>query len=238
MNCIVVDDEPLAREAMKLNIKELPNLDLIGSFDSALKANEFLQENDVDLMFLDIEMPGISGLEFIKSLKNPPHIILTTAYPQYAVEAFELEVIDYLLKPVKMERFLKSVNKVEAMLRSHSQREIIPAEVNDDFIFVKSERKYIKLNFSDIYFIEGLKDYVIIHANKGKYMTAMNVKTVLNKLPRSIFFRTSKSYIINVNHIDEIDGEDVIIQDSKIPIGRSYREKFLSTFVNKRLVRR
>jgi DNA-binding LytR/AlgR family response regulator len=236
MNCIVVDDEPLAREGMKLNIKELPNLDLVGSFDSALKANEFLQDNDVDLMFLDVEMPGLSGLDFIKSLKNPPNVILTTAYPQYAVEAFELDVVDYLLKPIKMERFLKAVNKVEAMLRMHNEPSAL--DFNEDFIFVKSERKYIKLNYNDIYFIEGLKDYVILHANKGKYMTAMNVKTIHSKLPSAVFFRTSKSYIINVNHINEIDGEDVIIQDSKIPIGRSYRDKFLTSFVNKRLVRR
>lgn len=236
MNCIIVDDEPLAREGMKLNIKELPSLDLVGSFENALKANEFLHDNDVDLMFLDIEMPGLSGLDFIKSLKNPPHVILTTAYPQYAVEAFELDVVDYLLKPIKMERFLKAVNKVEALLRLSNEPSAM--DFNEDFIFVKSERKYIKLNYNDIYFIEGLKDYVILHATKGKYMTAMNVKTIHSKLPSAVFFRTSKSYIINVNHINEIDGEDVIIEDNKIPIGRSYRDKFLTKFVNKRLIRR
>ncbi len=236
MNCIVVDDEALGREALKLNIKELPNVDLLGSFDNALKANEFLRENDVDLMFLDVELPGLSGLDFIKSLKHPPLIILTTAFPQYAVEAFELDVVDYLLKPIKMERFLKAINKVEAMLRTPDEPSAL--DYTQDFIFVKSERKYIKLNYNDIYFIEGLKDYVILHANKGKYMTAMNVKTIHNKLPNAVFFRTSKSYIINVNHIDEIDGEDVIVQDTRIPIGRSYRDKFLTTFVNKRLVRR
>ncbi|MDA3911227.1 MAG: LytTR family DNA-binding domain-containing protein [Bacteroidales bacterium] len=236
MNCIVVDDEALAREALKLNIKELPNVDLLGSFDNALKANEFLRENDVDLMFLDVELPGLSGLDFIKSLKHAPHVILTTAFPQYAVEAFELDVVDYLLKPIKMERFLKAINKVEALLRTNDEPAAL--DFNQDFIFVKSERKYIKLNYNDIYFIEGLKDYVILHANKGKYMTAMNVKTIHGKLPSAVFFRTSKSYIINVNHIDEIDGEDVIVQDTRIPIGRSYRERFLSTFVNRRLVRR
>ncbi len=236
MNCIVVDDEPLAREGMKLNIKEVPNLDLLGSFENALKANEFLQENDVDIMFLDIEMPGLNGLDFIRSLKHPPIVIVTTAYPQYAVEAYELDVLDYLVKPIKMDRFLRSVNKVEDVLKMHDEPSAI--DFNEDFIFVKSERKYIKLNYNDIYFIEGLKDYVILHANKGKYMTAMNVKTIHSRLPNSVFFRTSKSYIINVNHIDEIDGDDVVVQDTRIPIGRSYREKFLQKFVHKRLVRR
>lgn len=236
MNCIVVDDEPLAREGMKLNIKEIPNLELKESFDTALKANDYLQENHVDLMFLDIELPGLSGLDFLKSLSNPPLVILTTAYSQYAVEAYELDVVDYLVKPIKMDRFLKAVNKAEEMLKLRQHKTSV--DFSGQFIFVKSERKYIKIDFDEIFFIEGLKDYVIVHTSKGKYMTAMNVKTIHSKLPSDIFFRTSKSYIINVFHINEIDGEDVLILDSKIPIGRSYRDKFLSNFVNRKLIRR
>lgn len=236
MKCIIIDDEPLAREGMKMNINEVRSLELVGEFDDAIKANEYLQENDVDLMFLDIEMPGISGLDFLKNLNNPPLVILATAYPQYAAEAYELEVVDYLVKPIKLERFVKSVNKAEEIIQLLKQTAMLES-IEEDFIFIKSDRKYVKIRFDDLYFIEGLKDYVIIHTAHGKYMTAMNVKTIHNKLPDEIFFRTSKSYIINIGHIKEIDGNDVIVVDNKIPIGRSYRDGFLE-FVNRRLIRR
>ncbi|MBP7463902.1 MAG: response regulator transcription factor [Bacteroidales bacterium] len=236
MKCIIIDDEPLAREGMKMNINEVPMLELVGEFDDAIKATQYLQENDVDLMFLDIEMPGISGLNFLRDLPNQPLVILATAYPQYAVEAYELDVVDYLVKPIKLDRFMKAVNKAEEILRMSKSTSMLEA-IEDDFIFIKSDRKYVKINFDEIFFIEGLKDYVIIHTTHGKYMTAMNVKTIHNKLPEEIFIRTSKSYIINIAHIKEIDGNDVIIQDNKIPIGRSYRDEFLE-FVNKRLLKR
>ena len=236
MKCIIIDDEPLAREVMKMNINEVPTLELVGEFDDAIKANEYIQENEVDLMFLDIEMPGVSGLDFLKNLPSPPYVILATAYPQYAAEAYELDVVDYLVKPIKLDRFIKAVNKVEEIISLSKQTTMLES-IESDFIFVKSDRKYVKIRFEEIFFIEGLKDYVIVHAVHGKYMTAMNVKTIHNKLPEEIFFRTSKSYIINVGHIKEIDGNDVIVADNKIPIGRSYRDGFLE-FVNKRLIRR
>ncbi len=236
MKCIIVDDEPLAREGMKLNIGELSNLTLVGEFEDAATANTFLQKNNVDIMFLDIEMPGVSGLDFLRSLENPPMVILTTAYPQYAVEAYELDVVDYLVKPIKLDRFIKAVAKAEEYIKLSKSTSVFEA-IEDDFIFIKSERKYVKIKFDELLFIEGLKDYVIIHATHGKYMTAMNVKTIHNKLPEDIFFRVSKSYIINVNHIDDIDGNYVNIRENRIPIGRSYRDVFLE-FVNKRLLRR
>lgn len=236
MKCIIIDDEPLAREGMKMNISEMPQLKLLGVFENAVKANEFLKTHNVDLMFLDIEMPGVTGLEFIKSLKNPPLVILTTAYPQYAVEAYELDVLDYLVKPIKLERFAKAIAKAEEYLKLAEDKNVVD-KIEDDFIFIKSERKYVKINFEEIYFVEGLKDYVIVHAVHGKYMTAMNVKTIHQKLPEEIFYRTSKSFIININHIDNIESGYVNIKDNKIPIGRSYRDVFLD-FVNKRLLRR
>ena len=236
MKCIIIDDEPLAREGMKMNVSEMSNLKLVGEFENAKAASKFLQKNDVDLMFLDIEMPGTTGLDFIKSLKNPPMIVLTTAYPQYAVEAYELDVLDYLVKPIKKERFQKAVAKAEEYIKLYSEASVVES-IEDNFIFIKSERKYVKINFDEIYFIEGLKDYVIVHASHGKYMTAMNVKTIHNKLPQDIFYRTSKSFVVNVNHITNIDGGYVNIKDSKVPVGRSYRDTFLG-FVNKKLLRR
>lgn len=236
IKCIIVDDEPLAREGMRMNVEELDNLELLGEFGNAAEASKFLLKNKVDLMFLDIEMPGTNGLDFLRSLDKPPMVILTTAYPQYAVEAYELDVVDYLVKPIKFERFVRAVAKAEEVLKMSDAPSVIDA-VEDNFIFIKSERKYVKINFDELLFIEGLKDYVIIHATHGKYMTAMNVKTIYNKLPESIFFRVSKSYIINVNHIDDIDGAYINIKGSQVPIGRSYRDTFVE-YINTRLVRR
>lgn len=236
MKCIIVDDEPIAREGMKMNIGELSNLTLVGEFEDAASANKFLKNNQVDIMFLDIEMPGQSGLDFLRSLDDAPMVILTTAYPQYAVEAYELDVVDYLVKPIKLDRFIRAVAKAETFLSLAENTAVFEA-VEDDFIFIKSERKYVKIRFDELLFVEGLKDYVIVHATHGKYMTAMNVKTIHNKLPEDMFFRVSKSFIINVNHIDDIDGNVINIRENEIPIGKSYRDVFLD-FVNKRLLRR
>ena len=236
IKCIIVDDEPLAREGMRMNIEELDNLELVGEFASAAEASKFLLKNKVDLMFLDVEMPGTNGIDFLKNLDNPPMVILTTAYPQYAVEAYELDVVDYLVKPIKFERFVRSVAKAGEILKMSASPCIFDA-YEDKFIFIKSERKYVKVNFDDLLFIEGLKDYVIIHATHGKYMTAMNVKTIFNKLPENTFFRVSKSYIVNVNHIDDIDGAYINIKGNQVPIGRSYRDSFVD-YINTRLLRR
>ena len=229
IKCIIVDDEPLAREGMRMNIEELDNLELVGEFASAAEASKFLLKNKVDLMFLDVEMPGTNGIDFLKNLDNPPMVILTTAYPQYAVEAYELDVVDYLVKPIKFERFVRSVAKADEIMKMSASPCIFDA-YKDKFIF-------IKVNFDDLLFIEGLKDYVIIHATHGKYMTAMNVKTIFNKLPENTFFRVSKSYIVNVNHIDDIDGAYINIKGNQVPIGRSYRDSFVD-YINTRLLRR
>lgn len=238
MKCIIVDNVQSAREELKMNIRELSNLQFVGEFETTDSARDFLQKNsDIDLMFLEVEFPkGMNGLEFLKNLDNPPMTVITTTTPNYAVEAFELDVVDYLLKPVKLDRFIKSVAKVEELTKSEEVS--ITTDLNeDDFIFIKSERKYIRIKFEDLMFIEGLKDYVIVHATHGRYMTAMNVKTIHNKLPSKIFFRVSKSYIVNINFIDDIDGTFIDIKDNKVPIGRSYRDVFLE-FVNRRLLRR
>lgn len=238
MKCIIVDDEPLARKGMLLNVKEVSTLELVGTFENAADANDYLQNNEVDLMFLDIEMPEITGLEFLKTLVNQPLVILTTAYPQYALESYELDVIDYLVKPIRIERFIKAVNKAEEFHKLKSTTKMVFESVGEDYVFVKSERKYVKIFFKDIRYIEGLKDYVIIHTDGRKIMTAMNVKTIDNQLPNEIFVRINKSYIVNVNAINEIDNDFVIIDKSEIPIGRTYKDDFINNFVNKRLIKR
>ena len=199
MNCIIVDDEPLAREAMKLLIDELDSLQLIGSFNSAATASDFMEQQAVDLVFLDIQMPGITGIEFARTISKKTLVIFTTAYTEYALDSYEVDAIDYLIKPVEAERFQKAVDKA---LSYHSlllkeEKEAIETIVAAEYFFVKAERRYFKVNFSDILFIEGLKDYVILQLNDQRIITRMSLKAIFDLLPKSIFLRVNKSYIVN-----------------------------------------
>lgn len=185
MNCIIVDDEPLAREAMKLLIEESDNLQLIGSFNSAATASDFMEQQGVDLVFLDIQMPGITGIEFARTISKKTLVIFTTAYTEYALDSYEVDAIDYLIKPVEAERFQKAVDKA---LSYHSlllkeEKEAIETIVAAEYFFVKAERRYFKVNFSDILFIEGLKDYVILQLNDQRIITRMSLKAIFDLFP-------------------------------------------------------
>lgn len=189
MNCIIVDDEPLAREAMKLLIEESNNLQLIGSFNSASTASDFMEQHVADLVFLDIQMPGITGIEFARTISKKTLVIFTTAYTEYALDSYEVDAIDYLIKPVEADRFQKAVDKA---LSYHSlllkeEKEAIETVVTADYFFVKAERRYFKVNFSDILFIEGLKDYVIIQLSDQRIITRMSLKAIFDLLPKSTF---------------------------------------------------
>jgi DNA-binding LytR/AlgR family response regulator len=240
MTCIIVDDEPLARQGMELNIANVSTLQLLGSFSNALAASDFLRKENVDLMFLDINMPELSGLDFLKSLRDAPMVVFTTAYPQYALESYELEAIDYLVKPIRIERFLKAVNKAENYLKllqqdgNNSQVE----KIEDDYVFIKADRKFFKIYFKDILYIEGLKDYVVIYTGDNKIITSMNVKTIAAQLPPAIFARVSKSYIVNTLHISSLDNEIIYIQSNEIPLGQSYKEDFLQQYIEGKIVKR
>lgn len=206
MNCIIVDDEPLAREAMKLLIEESSNLQLIGSFNSASTASDFMEQHVTDLVFLDIQMPGITGIEFARTISKKTLVIFTTAYTEYALDSYEVDAIDYLIKPVEAERFQKAVDKA---LSYHSlllkeEKEAIETVVTADYFFVKAERRYFKVNFSDILFIEGLKDYVIIQLSDQRIITRMSLKAIFDLLPKSTFLRVNKSYIVNTGHIESL----------------------------------
>lgn len=206
MNCIIVDDEPLAREAMKLLIEESNNLQLIGSFNSASTASDFMEQHVTDLVFLDIQMPGITGIEFARTISKKTLVIFTTAYTEYALDSYEVDAIDYLIKPVEAERFQKAVDKA---LSYHSlllkeEKEAIETVVTADYFFVKAERRYFKVNFSDILFIEGLKDYVIIQLSDQRIITRMSLKAIFDLLPKSTFLRVNKSYIVNTGHIESL----------------------------------
>ena len=235
MNCIIVDDEPLAREAMKLLIEESSNLQLIGSFNSASTASDFMEQHVTDLVFLDIQMPGITGIEFARTISKKTLVIFTTAYTEYALDSYEVDAIDYLIKPVEAERFQKAVDKA---LSYHSlllkeEKEAIETVVTADYFFVKAERRYFKVNFSDILFIEGLKDYVIIQLSDQRIITRMSLKAIFDLLPKSTFLRVNKSYIVNTGHIESFD---IFIKSYEIAIGNSYRDDFFEGFVMKQRV--
>ena len=240
MTCIIIDDEPLARQGMEMNIAQVSSLELLGSFSNALAASDFIRKENVDLMFLDINMPELSGLDFLKSLRDAPLVIFTTAYPQYALESYELDALDYLVKPIRIERFLKAVNKAEnhlKLLRNESNNNSVE-KIEGDFVFIKADRKFFKIYFKDILYIEGLKDYVIIYTADNKIITSMNVKTISAQLPSSIFARVSKSYIVNVMHITSFDNELVYIQNNEIPLGQGFKDDFLKKYIDGRIVKR
>ncbi len=241
MTCIIVDDEPLARQGMELNIANVSTLKLLGSFSNALAASDFLRKENVDLMFLDINMPELSGLDFLKSLRDAPMVIFTTAYPQYALESYELEAIDYLVKPIRIERFLKAVNKAEnylKLLQQEGNNNSQVEKIEDDYVFIKADRKYFKIYFKDILYIEGLKDYVVIYTGDNKIITSMNVKTIAAQLPPAIFARVSKSYIVNTLHIVSFDNELIYINNQEIPLGQSFKDDFIKQHIDGKIVKR
>ena len=222
-----------------MNVQDLSFLELVGPFEYAFSANTFLSDNEVDLMFIDIQMPGITGLEFIRSLKNRSLVILTTAYPEYALEGFELDVVDYLLKSIRLNRFIKAVNKAKEISDLYQQKnknEI--GSISDNFIYIKSERKFIRVYFKDILYIKGLKDYVMLFTNNARIMTAMNIKTINTQLPSSIFVRTGKSYLININYIDSVETDLIHLAGEEIPLGKTCRDHFINNYIKKNLIDR
>ncbi|MEF3078918.1 LytR/AlgR family response regulator transcription factor [Winogradskyella poriferorum] len=235
MNCIVIDDEPLAREAIQDLIEGQKNLTFIGSFNNAIKAEKFMTENEVDLIFLDIEMPRINGLEFAKKISKNTMVIFTTAYKEYALESYNLDAIDYLLKPVLPARFEKAIEKAFAFYKLLKSENGIVEKLTQNFIFIKAERKYYKILFEKILYIEALKDYVIIHTFRDKVITAMNLKTIHSKLPKDIFIRVSKSYIVNESAIECFDNNTIYINENEIPIGKVYQENFYNQYLNEPL---
>lgn len=240
MNCIVVDDEPLARQGMQIHIAAVASLQLLNTFSNALAAGDYLRAHDVDLMFLDINMPEINGLDFIRTLQHAPLVIFTTAYPQYALESYELEAIDYLVKPIRVERFLKAVNKAESylLLLRQSETSQLVKKIEEGFIFIRADKRYLKLHFSDILFVEGLKDYVVIYTKDTKIIASMNIKSIASQLPGHLFARVSKSYVINMMHVTSFDNEIIVIAHHEVPLGNSYRDDFMRTYVERKLIKR
>lgn len=232
MNCIIIDDEPLAREELQALIKEISSLEVVDKFSTAVKALDFLAQQRVDIIFLDIEMPLMNGLEFAKQVPENTLIIFTTAYPQYALKSYELDAIDYLLKPIDIHRLEKALKKAILYHELLSKDKNTIESNTQEFLFIKADRRFHKLYFKDILFIEGLKDYVIIHTKGQKLITAMNLKNTHQKLPAAYFLRVSKSYIVNLNHVDSFDNHSLYINDAEVPLGEVYKKAFFENFTD------
>lgn len=230
MKCIAVDDEPLALELMETYIAQVPGLELLDTFTDAISAWGFLKKNPVDLVFLDIQMPDINGIQLAKSLdRKSPLIIFTTAYSKYAVEGFNVEAVDYLLKPFEFSRFLAAVNKAK---EQKGLKQSAPVVEDDSAIYVKSDYQNVRIAIRDIKFIEGFDDYIRIHVDTGKSIyTLMSLKSMLEKLPSADFLRVHRSYIIPVKRIKRIHNQQVQLDDKEIPIGKSYVDA-VRTFLN------
>ncbi|MCX6232360.1 MAG: LytTR family DNA-binding domain-containing protein [Bacteroidetes bacterium] len=233
LKCLIVDDEPLAQRIIEKYAEDVPTIEIIGKCKNAFEALQLLNDNHVDLLFLDINMPKLSGINFLKTLKNPPLTIFTTAYSEYALEGYELDVIDYLKKPFSFERFLKAVQKAQERVKEGSKEtivhEVVSAHNNEEgFIFVKSNKKTFKVNISDVFYIEALGDYVKIHTNDKVIVTYQSMKKIEALLPAANFTRIHKSYIVAISKIKSIEGNMVEIKDEKLPIGSNYKQEFQS----------
>jgi DNA-binding LytR/AlgR family response regulator len=224
MKCIIVDDEPLAIEILESYAAKLDNLEIAGTFRNALAAFAFLQENTVDVIFLDIQMPRLSGIDFLKTLKNPPKVIFTTAFREYALEGFDLEVTDYLLKPISFERFLKAVAKVQSPQVTTPPA---PAEPRDNYVYFKVDKKMIKTRIADILYIESIKDYVKVRTPDREIITQQKISYLEESLPRETFLRIHRSFIINVDRVDAYSATEIEIGKHSLPIGRNYKQEVL-----------
>lgn len=231
IRCLVVDDEPLALHILEDYISKIPFLTLVKSTTNPIEALSFVQNGDVDLVFLDVQMPELTGIQFLKIANGKAKVILTTAYSQYALEGYELDVVDYLLKPIAFDRFYKSVQKVQSILNPSSAPAVVAPEpsqqdILSDFIFVKTEHKIQKVYLHDILFIEGLKDYISIFTSTERIITLQIMKKMEDALPEKHFVRVHKSYIVALNKIDSIERSRIWIKDKIIPVGDTYRDQF------------
>lgn len=231
MRCLIIDDEPLALKVIESYIEQIEGIEVVATCSNPLEVISILNKQAVDLVFLDIEMPNLMGIDLVKTIENMPQFIFTTAYPQYALDGFNLNAIDYLVKPIPFHRFLKAISKVREKYQSENNFTVntssagVSEKHQNDFIFVKSEYENIKINTEDILYIQGLKDYIKIYTKGSKkaILTLMSFKNILEKLPNKDFLRVHKSYIINIQQIKALQKTKVIVGDIQIPIGETFK---------------
>ncbi len=232
IKCIAIDDEPLALKQIASYVEKTPFLELKKVFESPIDTLSYLQNNQIDLMFVDINMPDLNGMDFVKSLENPPKIIFTTAYSEYALEGFKVDALDYLLKPIDYATFLKASNKAKKWFDLQNLK---PEQINsnEDFLFIKSEYKILKVKLKDIKYIEGMREYVRIHlTNEKPIMTLLSMKVVAQQLPSNSFMRIHRSYIVNLNMITTIERNRIVFDKVYIPVSENYKEDF-QQFISK-----
>jgi DNA-binding LytR/AlgR family response regulator len=226
---LIIDDEPLAQRVIERFAENVPFLEIVAKCSSAIEAIDVLHNVEVDLLFLDINMPRLSGIDFLKTLKNPPLVIITTAYAEYAIQGYELDVVDYLMKPFAFDRFYKAIQKAEELIKGKSQRQVEikePEKQDDTFIFIKSSKKTYKVNLDEILYIEALGDYVKIYTTEKMIISYQSLKNIETLLPSAMFPRVHKSFIIALSRIDLIEGNHVKIRERLIPIGTNFKGDF------------
>lgn len=233
INCLIVDDEPLARQVIAVHLSQFPDWAVVKECMNATEAWQALHEHEVQVMFLDIRMQGVNGVDFLRSLRNPPLVIFTTAYADYAVDGFELMAIDYLLKPITFDRFKQSIAKVydklnqPAVALKEDPAVITPVPLSSDHIFMKLDNKLVRINFEDLLYLEAQRDFTKIFLREKQLLVSFHLKMLEEMLPREKFFRIHRSYIINTSQVTSIEGNRIFIQKTEIPIGSNYKEQFL-----------
>jgi DNA-binding LytR/AlgR family response regulator len=235
IKCIITEDEPFARKGLQGYAAQIDFLDLRGVCENAVELNSLLKREPVDLLFLDIEMPYITGIEFLRHFPGAPRVVFTTAYEKYALQGFELEVLDYLLKPIPFERFLRAANKAYDYFRGQSSAALAPAE---DHVFVKADNKLEKISFADILFAEALENYVAIYTREKKVITHLTLKLLQEKLPAAAFVQPHKSYVIAIDKIKSIEGNILHIDQYQVPISKYQKDEIMEKIVNSKLLKR
>jgi len=236
MKCLIIDDEPLAREGLSQYIQDIDFLALTGTCENPLEALPFL-ETTIDLLFLDIQMPKINGLDFLKSLQNPPLVIITTAYPSFALEGFQLNVLDYLVKPITFQRFFKAAQKAKTQYEL-LQRPSSDVQAATDYFFVKCGQQYEKIELSELLFVEAMQNYVQLHTKRGKFTTLLSLKSILQELPDTQFMQVHKSYLVAIHSVATLEGNFIRIGEHQIPVSRSYQKQVEERILKGRLLKK
>ena len=238
LNCIIIDDEPLARKGLKEYIADVDFLHMAGEFENPLKATQVLSSGNVQLVFLDIQMPKISGLEFLKSLQQAPPVIFTTAFPQYALDGFDLNALDYLVKPISFDRFLKAALRAKEYYEVRKKNTSVESAQSGEYFFIKADNKLVKLEYDEILFVEALQNYVTIQTIDRKYITYLTFKSVEEYLPADKFIKTHKSYIVSAAKIDTIEGNDIRVGNHHLPISRNLKDEVMEKLLKGKFLKR
>jgi DNA-binding LytR/AlgR family response regulator len=222
IKCIIIDDEKLAAEVIQTHLREFANMELVGAFSNPIEALNTIEKDKIDVVFLDINMPKMNGLDFIRNVETSTNFIITTAYREFAVESYDLDVLDYLVKPIPFTRFLKSINKISQKIYGDKNMESKIDQFDKSFIFLKVDKKLMKVKFEDIFHIESLKDYIKVFTRTGDFLVHKSLTGITEELPKSQFLRIHRSFTVALDKIDALEGNSVLIDNKRIPIGRKY----------------